>query len=166
VLAWFGHKEGYRDVRDRALVAFYLASGLRFSEVLFLDLDQVDRYTGWARLVQKSDRERALRALRAYLHVRRARPGVTRLFTTDEGRPFTYWGGQSIFRRLKAKTGLPDLHCHRFRHTWTQTALARGAERAVVQEAMGWTSDAMVRRYGGWVRSRKAAEAMPRFAPI
>ena len=107
-------------MRDRAVAAFYLAAGLRFSELLVFDLDQVDHYTGWVKLVQEGDRERALRT---------------------------------------------DLHCRRFRHTWAQTALARGAEPAVVEEAMGWTSDAIVRRYGGWVRSPMAAEAMPRFAP-
>jgi integrase len=167
------NSDKYTDVRDRAMLAFYAASGLRFSEVLHLTIDAVDRYTGWVKTVGKGDRERIvklgerpLKKLRAYLRVRRARDGVQALLTTDDGRPITYWGGQSIFRRLKGKTGIEGLHAHRFRHTWTQTALEKGAERAVVQDAMGWTSDQMVRRYGGWVRSRKAAEAMPAYAPI
>jgi integrase len=63
-------------------------------------------------------------------------------------------------------SGVEIAHAHRFRHTWTQTALKKKAERALVQDAMGWSSDAMVRRYGGWARSETAAAAMPEFAPL
>jgi site-specific recombinase XerD len=110
--------------------------------------------------------ERALKYLRAYLRRRTAADGCGGLWTTYKGTPLSYGGGQIVFRRLRRRTGIAIAHAHRFRHTWAQTALRKGAERALVQDAMGWSSDAMVRRYGGWVRSQTAAEAMPRFAPI
>jgi len=47
-----------------------------------------------------------------------------------------------------------------------QTALKKKAQRALVQDAMGWSTDAMVRPYGGWVSSETAAAAMPEFAPL
>jgi len=163
----------YTDVRDRALVAFYAASGLRFSEVIRLTEGQVDKYSGRVRTVGKGDRdrevkigERALKALRRYLHVRRAKDGVTALWTTDEGRALSYDSGQKIFKRLKRKVDVRNVHAHRFRHTWAQTALKKGAERALVQDQMGWSSDQMVRRYAGFVRGKLAAELMPQFAPI
>jgi hypothetical protein len=31
---------------------------------------------------------------------------------------------------------------------------------------MGWSSDQMIKRYGGLVRSRMAAAAVPNYAPI
>jgi hypothetical protein len=48
--------------------------------------------------------ERALKALRAYLRIRRAKEGVDGLFTTDEGPSLTYWGGQN-----KAGTDLMEV---------------------------------------------------------
>jgi site-specific recombinase XerD len=163
----------YEDLRDRAMVAFYAASGLRFVEVLRLDITTVDPYSGWVKTVGKGNRERVVRVserplkyLRAYLRRRIALDECHELWTTRKGTALSYSGGQTMFRRLKRRSGIAIAHAHRFRHTWTQTALKKGAERALVQDAMGWTSDAMVRRYGGWVRSHTAAEAMPRFAPI
>jgi len=173
VLTCYDDSDDYIDIRDRAMVAIYAASGLRFQEVLNLDIERVDRYSGWIKTIGKGDKERlvrvgdrALKTLRAYVRVRRAKDGVTALFTTDRGGKLTYQGGQSIFRRLKKACGLPWIHSHRFRHTWAQGALRKGAERSVVQDAMGWTSDRMARRYEGWVRQETAAAAMPGLAPI
>jgi site-specific recombinase XerD len=163
----------YVDVRDRALLAFFAASGLRYTEVVLLGVDQVDRYSGRVRTIGKGGKERevrigerALKALRRYLGVRRARYATTALWTTDEGKPLTYDSGQKIFARLKEKTGIANLHAHRFRHTWAQVALRKGAERALVQDQLGWSSDQMVKRYSGFVRTRLAADSMPKFAPI
>ena len=44
--------------------------------------------------------------------------------------------------------------------------MAKRAERALVQDQMGWSSDQMVRRYAGFVPGKLAAELMPKFAPI
>jgi len=167
------NSNGYEDVRDRALIAFYAATGLRFWEVMRLEVAAVDPYTGWVKTIGKGQRERQVRLgerarkyLRAYLRIRIADRAVDALWTSRYGKALTYAGGQDVFRRLKRRSGIDIANCHRFRHTWTQTALRKGAERGLVQDAMGWQSDAMLRRYGGWVRSQMAAEAMPRYAPI
>jgi integrase len=173
VVTCYDDSDRYTDVRDRAMVLMYAASGLRFSAVLRPRLEEVDRYSGWIKTVDKGGRERvvrvgdrALKALRRYLHHRRAQEGVHEVFTTEEGTPFTYQGGQSVFRRLKNASELPWMHCHRFRHTWAQGALRKQADRTLVQDAMGWTSDRMARRYQGWVRQETAAAAMPALAPL
>ena len=163
----------YEDVRDQALIAFYASSGLRFDEVLKLTVSMVDPYSGWVktrgkgnveRVVKLSDR--ATKYLRGWLRTRRSKDDTDPLWTTRLGTRLTYFGGQTVFKRLKRRSGIQIAHAHRFRHTWAQTALRKGAERALVQDAMGWKSDAMVRRYGGWVRSETAAAAMPKYAPI
>jgi integrase/recombinase XerC len=155
------------------MVAFYASSGLRFIEVLRLTVDMVDPYSGWVKTTGKGGKERVVRVsnratkyLRKYLRQREAKEHTDALWTTRLGTPLTYGGGQIVFKRLKKRSGIAIAHAHRFRHTWAQTALRKGAERALVQDAMGWASDAMVRRYGGWVRSQTAAAAMPQFAPI
>jgi site-specific recombinase XerD len=163
----------YEDIRDRAMIAFYASSGLRFDEVVKLTIDDVDPYSGWVKTLGKGNKERIVRIterarkyLRSYLHRRKERRGCRSLWTTDEGKPLSYFGGQTVFRRLKKRSGVKIAHAHRFRHTWTRTALKKKAERALVQDAMGWSSDAMVRRHGGWVRSETPAAAMPEFAPL
>lgn len=165
-------RDTFEDIRDKALIAVFLASGLRFVEVLWLPIDALNRLTGDLHAVGKGSRprhvrigERALSLVRAYL---RHRPPseVVELFVTSRGKRISYDGGQSIFRRLKKRSGVAIAHAHRFRHTWAQTALRKGAERALVQDALGHESDAMTRRYSGWVRLETAAAAMPKFAPI
>jgi integrase/recombinase XerC/integrase/recombinase XerD len=165
--------DSYEDVRDRAMIAFYASSGLRFDEVLKLSMEMVDPYSGWVKTIGKGNRERVVRItdracayLRVYLRKRYVVGDIDALWTTQQGKRLQYWGGQMVFKRLKKRSGIAIAHAHRFRHTWTQTALKKGAERALVQDQMGWESDAMVRRYGGWVRSQTAAAAMPKFAPI
>jgi site-specific recombinase XerD len=153
VLGSYGDSDEYTHVRDWAMLVLYAASGLRFVEVLYLELDQVHRYGQRIRTIGKSNRERvvrvgdrALKAVRAYRRVLRAQDGVAAPFTTDAGGKLTYPDGQSIFLRLKKASGLPWMHPHRFHHTWAQTALRKGAERSIVQDTMGWPSDCMVRR--------------------
>lgn len=171
VLACWNHNT-FEDVRDRALTAVFLASGLRFTEVLWLPMDSLNRLTGDVQTYGKGRKprhvrigERALSLVRAYLRERPQTEAVE-LFVTIKGGRLSYDGGQSIFRRMKKRSGVTIAHAHRFRHTWAQTALRKGAERALVQDALGHESDAMTRRYSGWVRLETAAAAMPKFAPI
>ena len=84
----------------------------------------------------------------------------------DDSEPLGYWGGQSIFRRLRNRSGIGELHAHLLRHTFAQVALTKGAERAAVQDMLGHRTDAMSRRYAGNVRQETAARMMHEFAPI
>ena len=60
--------------------------------------------------------------------------------------------------------------CDRFsgplRHTFGQVAIAKGAERAAVQDMLGHETDAMTRRYTREARKQTAAAMMPQFAPV
>jgi site-specific recombinase XerD len=78
----------------------------------------------------------------------------------------TYWGGQSIMRRLRARSGIARLHWHLFRHGFAQTALVKGAPAALVQEMLGHSTNVMTRRYLGRARQTEAARQMPNFSPI
>lgn len=173
ILAVGKDSDKYTDIRDRALMHFFAASGLRFEEVVLLEVGQVDMYSGRVRTIGKGDKERevmigerALKALKRYLRVRRTIDAGPALWTSDGGKPVTYDTGQQIFKRFKTKVNVPNIHPHRFRHTWAQTALKKGAERQLVQDQMGWASDQMLRRYSGFVRGRIAADLMPKYAPI
>lgn len=166
-------KDTYEDIRNRALIATYLATGLRFREVLELDLSRFDRLSGEVQVRVKGGRERivrigprALKLIREYLKRRPTRGTSDRVWLREDGEPLGYWGGQSIFRRLRERSGVNDLHAHLLRHTFAQVALVKGAERAAVQDMLGHRTDAMSRRYAGNVRQETAARMMPEYAPI
>lgn len=109
---------------------------------------------------------RALKLMKQYLRQRPAGTESDRLWLTEEGEPLSYWGGQSVFRRLKARSGVGRVHSHLLRHHFAQVALEKGAERAAVQDMLGHKTDAMARRYAGSMRQQTAAKMMPRYSPI
>ncbi len=164
----------YEDVRNRALIACYLATGRRLSEILNLRLPDLNQISGEIVVKAKGGdlqiavlSPKALQLVKRYLRERPKEVPTQRLWLTEEGTPLTYWGVQSIFRRLKKRSGIGDkLHCHLLRHHFAQTALEKGAERAALQDMLGHKSDAMSRRYAGAVRQQTAAKMMPKFAPI
>ncbi len=162
----------FEDTRNNAMLGTYMATGLRFREVLDLDLSRLDRVSGEVQVRVKGGRERivrlspkALKLVKDYLKVRSGRESG-KLWLTAEGEPLSYWGGQSVFRRLKGRSGVTKLHAHLLRHTFAQVALTKGAERAAVQDMLGHRTDAMSRRYAGSVRAETAARMMPEYSPL
>jgi integrase/recombinase XerC/integrase/recombinase XerD len=161
----------YEDTRNQALIAVYLSTGLRFNEVLQMGTDY-DKLTGEFTVTSKGGKARpvrmsaaALKLVRRYHGIRPA-SGSRRLRLTEQGQPISYWGGQSIFKRIKERTGVTRLHAHLLRHTFAQGALAKGAERAAVQDMLGHATDAMTKRYSGAIRQQTAAAMMPRYSTI
>lgn len=167
-------RDTFEDVRDRAITAFYASTGLRFREVLELPLESLDRLNGDVTGIRaKGNRERqarisarALKYVRAYLKVRPRDCPSERLWVSEEGHPLSYWGGQSIFRRLKQRSGISRVRSHLFRHGFAQAALSKGADPSTVQEMLGHATNVMTRRYLGQVRQSVAARQMPQFSPV
>jgi integrase len=108
---------------------------------------------------------RALKLVKRYL-LQRGDPPTDRLWVTDEGEPFTYYGAQAVFRRIKARSGVRRVHAHLLRHTFAQVALEKGAPRAEVQDMLGHRTDAMTRRYTGTAREQAAARNMARYGAL
>jgi site-specific recombinase XerD len=171
VLACFD-RPTFEDVRNRALVAAYMATGLRFREVLEMPLGSLDKVRGDITVVGKGNRQRlarlstrALKYVREYLQVRPASES-DRLWLCADGEPLNYWGGQTVMRRLRERSGVARLHWHLFRHGFAQGALSRGAHPGMVQEMLGHSTSTMTRRYLGQAKQAEAAKQMPTYAPI
>ncbi len=166
-------KPTYEDIRDAAIVAVHLATGRRFREIQELCVSDVNLLSGELQVRAKGGAiqlaylsPRALKLLRRYLRERPASAPTDRLWLSDDGRPLTYWGYQSVFRRLKRRSGVLRVRSHLLRHHFAQVALEKGAERAAVQEMLGHRTEAMTRRYTASVRQLSAAKLMPKYAPI
>jgi integrase/recombinase XerD len=140
-------------LRDRAVLEVLYGAGLRISELVSLDVDDLDLDEGSIRVIGKGDKQRevplgryAREALDAYLT--RGRPSIatrasrSALFLNlrDGGR-LTRQGCAKIIRihvdRAKiAKRVTP----HTFRHSYATHLLEGGADVRVVQELLGHAS--------------------------
>ena len=138
--------------RDRALLELLYASGLRVSELVKLNLEQVDLDNREIRVWGKGSKERmvlmgepAARAVTAYLT--QGRPELlgekrrNALFLNRYGERLTERSVQSI---LEEYANIADIgkrvHPHMVRHTFATHLLDGGADLRVVQELLGHAS--------------------------
>jgi len=137
-------------LRDRAILEVMYAAGLRVSELVGLNVDNLDLARGQARVWGKGGKERvalfgqpAARALKTYL--RDGRPQLLTgkssqaLFVNQRG------GGRlttraigMILGKYAKRAGVPGrVHPHLLRHTFATHLLDGGADLRVVQELLG-----------------------------
>jgi integrase/recombinase XerD len=144
--------EGPVGLRDRAILEVLYGCGMRASEIVGLDLTDLELKDGFIRVFGKGGKERAvpvagaaLAALRDYLeHARRVlRPkGRTRrqdpaaVFVNVRGGRLTRQTIFAIVRAYGGRVGL-DLHPHTLRHSFATHMLEGGADLRALQEMLG-----------------------------
>lgn len=136
-------------MRDRALLELMYASGLRVSEVISLEVSDLDFEEGILRTRGKGNKERivpvgrqALLSVRIYL--RSGRRALTKdrpqryLFVNFRGGQLTRQGLYKIVRKHAAAAGLADrMSPHTLRHTFATHLLSGGCDLRSVQEMLG-----------------------------
>jgi integrase/recombinase XerD len=152
------------DLRARALLELLYAAGLRISEALRLDLDDVSLDGGFVRVIGKGDRERlvpvgevAIEAIRAWLggarpallarhHVAPERGGP--LFLGDRGARLARQQAWAVVKRAALRAGLTDrVSPHTLRHSFATHLLEGGADLRIVQELLGHASISTTQLY-------------------
>ena len=137
------------SVRDRAVIETLYGAGLRISELVGLDVDDVDLDEGSLRAVGKGDKERivplgrfAVDAVGAYLT--RARPSMAgnrtgpALFLNVRGGRLTRQGASGILKKAARRAGIRKrVTPHMLRHSFATHLLEGGADVRVVQELLG-----------------------------
>ena len=138
--------------RDRALMELLYASGLRVSELVSLNLEQVNLDTREVRVWGKGAKERmvlmgepAARALIDYINEGRLQLlGEKRsnaVFLNRYGGRLTDRSVQSTLEEHAHKAGIGKrVHPHMLRHTFATHLLDGGADLRVVQELLGHAS--------------------------
>jgi integrase/recombinase XerD len=144
--------DGPRPRRDRAILEVLYAGGLRISELVGLDLGDVDLYDGLVRVLGKGSKERvvplgrtAREAVGDYLTTGRlelvGRRTTSALFLNARGGRLTRQGAWLIVRAAGDRAGLQGrLFPHVLRHSCATHMLDRGADIRVVQELLGHAS--------------------------
>jgi site-specific recombinase XerD len=74
-------------------------------------------------------------------------------------------GVHQMLQRRGAEAGVPDVHAHRFRHTFADDWLEAGGNESDLMRIAGWSSWEMVRRYGRTAADRRAWQAHARLSP-
>ncbi|HLY34815.1 MAG TPA: tyrosine-type recombinase/integrase, partial [Jatrophihabitantaceae bacterium] len=145
--------------RDRLVVELLYASGIRVSELVGLDVDDVDRRRRVLRVLGKGGKERTVpyglaaeRALEDWLahgrpQLARAGSGAALLLGARGGRLDPRMARSVVHARVRAVAGAPDIGPHGLRHTAATHLLEGGADLRSVQELLGHASLATTQIY-------------------
>lgn len=147
--------------RDRAILEVLYAAGLRVSELVGLDWQDIDLSARVLRVMGKGSKERmvpfgrpAAEALRAWLEVWEAARGAT---DDGDGEPvfLNRFGGRLTDRSVRrvidrwvdAASVARGVHPHTLRHTFATHLLENGADLRAIQELLGHSSLSTTQKY-------------------
>jgi integrase/recombinase XerD len=164
--------------RDRAIVLLLLDTGARCSEVVSLDLADLDLAAARLRVLHaKGNKQRVVpiaehcsAAMNEYLSVRGDDAGPLFVSAAPSralrvGVRLRPNGLKQLLRRLGRRAGVEKVHSHRFRHTFATWAIQHDARELDVQYLLGHATQDMVRRYSSTYRSEQAATRHGDFSP-
>jgi integrase/recombinase XerC len=131
------------DYRDRAIFETLYSAGIRVSELVGLDLQDVDLIGNIIKVRGKGRKERmvpvgdkAVEAIRAYLDIRKKSSEA--VFLNPSGKRLTARSVRNIINKHIAKTAIQQkVHPHMLRHSFATHLLNRGADLRSVQELLG-----------------------------
>lgn len=143
------------SVRDRAILELLYSSGLRVSELVGLNLNQLDSDLGIVRVMGKGRKERivpvgvkAIDALKAYLEERGERTRDDPVFVNSSGARLTARTVGRLIKKYTRHSGIfRKVSPHSLRHTFATHLLDAGADIREIQEMLGHSSLSTTQRY-------------------
>jgi integrase/recombinase XerC len=146
--------------RDRAILELLYGCGLRNSELVGIELGDIEDANGVILVRGKGKKQRyvplegaAAEALRIYRGTRQkllaeVRQSTRRLFINRRGGPLTTRSVARIVKQIAVAKGLPpDVHPHTLRHAFGTHMLTEGADLRAIQELLGHERLSTTQRY-------------------
>jgi site-specific recombinase XerD len=170
----------YADRRDTAILALFLDTGLRLSELTERRVEDVDLDLMVIRVLGKGSRWRVVpfgrtcaAALDRYMraaakHKKKPLGEDMWLWWGDRGQHgqrLTVWGVRHMLHRRCAEAGIPDLHPHQFRHTFAHLWKVNGGNEDDLMRITGWKSRQMLSRYAASSGAERARAAHAKLSP-
>src|SRR5208283_5090148 len=150
-------KRGRDDsvLRDRALLETLYSTGIRVSELIGINLDDIDRHDCLIRIRGKGRKERivpigtkSLKAIDAYLERGNHDVEISAIFTGPSGKRLTVRTVQRILENYRKRLGLlQKASPHTLRHSFATHMLESGADLRSIQELLGHASLSSTQRY-------------------
>jgi integrase/recombinase XerC len=150
-----GRLERPNPARDRAIFELLYGCGMRVSELVGMNLEDLDRTEGWVRLRGKGRKERqvplprqAAEALERYLGERPVVRDERAVILNARGKRMTPQGVGYLIRMYATCLGSdPSLHPHSFRHAYATHLLSAGADLRAIQELLGHARLSTTQKY-------------------
>ncbi len=150
LLAEPAREETPKALRDRALLETLYATGLRVTELVSLNVDDVNLASATVRVVRARDKrerlvpihQRAIEPLQEYLERGRRQllrnPDETALFLNHRGKRLTRQGLWLIVKHYVREVGIrEEVTPHTLRHTFATHLIDKKADLEYVQELLG-----------------------------
>jgi tyrosine recombinase XerC len=130
-------------LRNRAILETFYSTGMRVSEVVRLNIEDIDFISGTVKVRGKGKKERlvpigdhAIRAIRAYLEKRKKQNEA--LFLNKNGQRITDRGIRNVVAKYLVLASIRQgVSVHSLRHSFATHLLNHGADLRSVQELLG-----------------------------
>lgn len=162
--------------RDKAMMELLYASGIRVSELIGIDITEVNNNMGFIRVRGKGSKERIVpitdyvaRLLDEYINDIRVQllkdDNTSRLFITNRGKGFTRQGLWKTIKKYEMLSGIDRrITPHTFRHSFATHLIENGADLRAVQEMLGH-SDISTTQIYTQISASKIREMYKQFHP-
>ena len=144
-------QSGRLQLRNRALIELIYGSGLRVSEAVSVDIQDLDIHEGLVRVQGKGNKERIVpfgppcgEALSVWIDTL---DGNGAVFRNRSGGRLSSRSAWRIVRDAGIKNGVTGLHPHALRHSCATHLLGSGADLRAIQEQLGHASLSTTQRY-------------------
>lgn len=142
-------------LRDRAVLETLYSTGIRASELIGMNREDIDRHDSLIRIRGKGRRERivpigskALEAIDAYLGSLAGNSEIAAVFLGPSGKRLTARTVQRILENHRKQLGLSrKASPHTLRHSFATHLLESGADLRAIQELLGHASLSTTQRY-------------------
>lgn len=153
------------DRRDSAIARLLMDTGMRASECVGLELDDLSLRNKTVTVTGKGGRKRTIPyggktavAIDRYLRLRRIHKySDSKALWLSERGTLKYDGLAYAMEQRAQAAGIEGFHLHRLRHTLAHRWMAAGGSELGLQDIAGWSSSAMIARYGASARAERAA---------
>jgi len=144
-----------KSLRDQAILELLYSSGLRVSELVGLNSNQLDLDLGIVRVMGKGRKERivpvglkAIEVLKAYLEERGMVEGEEPIFINSLRGRLTARSVGRLIKKYSRHSGIfRKISPHSLRHTFATHLLDAGADIREIQEMLGHSSLSTTQRY-------------------